>query len=253
MEFLLTGNLVRTKDVDWSITTIFTKNTNEIVKTGIVEVDGSAKDDIGKNRFVGKPINILYTYVFDGIFQTDEEALSSPQGTLGETVTPFQNESTLSAGAIRLQDTNGDGVLNEDDRVVIGQDPDWFGSVSTSFRYKNFSLLADLFIVEGATRYNNYLAGFNQGGTLRSVRNGIKRDYWTPENLSNTAPRPDFGGAPANISILGVSDASYIRLRTLTLGYELPTKTLDQIGMSSARFYITGTNLFTITDYQFPL
>ncbi|WP_445731342.1 SusC/RagA family TonB-linked outer membrane protein [Mariniflexile sp.] len=250
IELLLTGEIIRNNDLKWSVTGVFTKNRNEITKTGIVDVDGLPKDDLGRNRYAGEPINVYRAYVFDGIFQTDEEALGSPQGTLNGTVTPFQNVSTLFAGSIKLKDENNDGVINDDDRVIVKRDPDWFASISSSVQFKGFELLADLYIVEGAKRYNPYLADFNEGGTITSVRNGIVRDYWTPENPSNTAPRPNYAGAPANISVLGITDASYVRLRTLSLSYNLSQSVLGKLNMNAARLYITGSNLFTITDYK---
>ncbi len=250
VELLMTGDIIRNNAFKWSLTGIFTRNRNEIVRTGIVDVDGLPNDDLGRNRFAGQPINVRRSFIFDGIFQTDEEALASPQGTLGGTVTPFQNATTLFAGAIKLKDINNDGVINDDDNVVTALDPKWFASLASNFQYKGFELLADFYIVEGAMRYNPYLADFNQGGTLTSVRNGIKRDYWTPENPSNTAPRPDFGGAPANISALGLTDASYIRLRTLSLSYNVSRPVLEKLKMNAARLYVIGSNLFTITDYK---
>lgn len=250
LELLLTGHIIRKEGLRWSVTTSFTKNTNQIVKTGITDVNGNPKDDIGRNRFVGRPINVIRTMLFDGIFQSDEEALASAQGTLGGTVTPFQNVATLTAGAIRIKDVNGDGIINDLDNVVIRTDPKWYGSVSTNFEYKGFELLADLYIVEGATRYNPFLASFNEGGTLQSVRNGIKVNYWTPENPSTTHPRPNLNNAPANIGTMGVADASYIRLRTLSLGYNLPVSLLNKVNIGHAKLYFTATNLLTFTDYK---
>ncbi|MEQ7799142.1 TonB-dependent receptor [Pedobacter sp. ASV1-7] len=250
IELLLTGQLIRNSKMNWSVTGTFSRNTNEIVKTGIVDINGKPKDDLGRGRYVGRPINIIRTMVFDGIFQTDAEALASAQGSKGGTVTPFQSAATLYAGAIRLKDVNGDGIINDQDNVIIGTDPKWFGSISTNFEYKGFELLADLYIVEGATRYNPYLASFNEGGTFQSVRNGIKVDYWTPERPSNNYPRPNYNSAPANITALGIADASYVRLRTLSLGYSLPTSLISKAGVSNAKIYLTGTNLFTITDYK---
>lgn len=250
IELLLTGHLIRKDNLNWSVTTSFTKNNNQIVKTGIVDVNGNPKDDIGRNRFVGRPINVIRTMVFDGIFQTDAEALASAQGTLGGTVTPYQSVATLIAGSIRLKDVNGDGVINDLDNVVIRTDPKWYGSVSTNFAFKGFELLADLYIVEGATRYNPFLASFNEGGTLQSVRNGIKVNYWTPENPSTTHPRPNINNAPANIGTMGIADASYVRLRTLSLGYNLPASFLNKINASNVKLYLTATNLLTFTDYK---
>ena len=81
IELLLTGEIIRKNDLKWSITGVFTKNSNEMTKTGIVDVDGKPKDDLGRNRYAGEPINVYRAYVFDGIFQSDADALASPQGT----------------------------------------------------------------------------------------------------------------------------------------------------------------------------
>jgi TonB-dependent starch-binding outer membrane protein SusC len=250
IELMLTGHIIKKSSLNWSVTTSYSKNTNEIVKTGLVDGNGDPRNDINNNRFIGSPINVIYAYQFDGIFQTDDEALASAQGTLGGTVTPFQNVSTLKAGAIRLKDVNGDGVITLDDKIIIRTAPKWFGSVSTNVRFRNFDLLADFYIVEGAVRNNPYFNGFNEGGYNTSVRSGIKRDYWTPENPSNSYPRPNFTTSAANINVLGIDDASYVRLRTLSLGYTLPASVLSRIRMSNARIYATATNLLTITDYK---
>ncbi len=85
---------------------------------------------------------------------------------------------------------------------------------------------------------------------MQSVRNGIKVNYWTPENPSNEFPRPKFGNNPANISALGLRDASYVRLRTLSLGYTVPRNVLSKIKINAVRAYVTATNLVTITDYK---
>ncbi len=169
---------------------------------------------------------------------------------MGGTITPFQNVATLLAGAIRLKDVNGDGKITDDDQVVFATDPKWFSSISTTFSYKNFDLLADLYIVEGTMKSNPYLSSFNEGGTLQSVRNGIKVDYWTPENPSTTFPRPNYGAAPQNVSSLGLRESSYVRLRTLSLGYNMQNSLLDKMKLSGLRVYITASNLFTITDYK---
>jgi TonB-linked SusC/RagA family outer membrane protein len=251
IELLLTGEIIRSNNLSLSATAIFTKNKNQIVKSGLIDADGNARDDFNTNRFIGSPINVYFSYQFDGIFQTNEEALASPQAnTLGGTISPFQPLSTLFAGAVKLKDVNGDGVLNVDDRIIIKRDPKWFGSFSTNLTYKAFDLVADLYIVQGAIRYNPYISSFNEGGYNTAVRNGIVRDYWTPENPSNTYPRADFNAKATNIESLGYDDASYVRLRTLSFGYTLPTSLASKVRLSNVRAYATATNLFTITDYK---
>ena len=82
------------------------------------------------------------------------------------------------------------------------------------------------------------------------MRNGIKVDYWTPENNSTTFPRPSYASAPANIGTLAVADASYLRLRTLSLGYNFSKSVLDKLHLNNLKLYFTATNLVTITDYK---
>lgn len=252
VEILLTGHIIRNNNLNWSVTTAFTKNRNKLLKTGIVDVNSNPKDDLGRNRFVGQSINVIRTMLFDGIFQTDAEAIASPQGTLGGTVTPFTPLAVLKAGTIRIKDVNGDGRITDADNVILDANPKWFGSVSTNLEYKNFELLADLYIVQDVWKQNPFLGNFNEGGTLQSYRNGIKVDYWTPENHSNTHPRPNYGSGtgPAHTGLLTLSDASYVRLRTLSLGYNLPSGILNKIKISSFKLYITANNLVTITKYK---
>ena len=248
LEIFLNGNIIRSKNLNWNITTAFTKNKNELIKSGIVDIDGNAKDDQSRGRYIGYSINNIRTLVFDGIFQTDAEAAASPQAKPGSTTNA--NLTLLRAGSIRLKDVNEDGIVNDEDNVIINTDPKWYASVSSTLNFKNFELFADVYIVEGATKNNPYLSSFNQGGTLQSVRNGIKVDYWTPENNSTTFPRPSYASAPANIGTLAVADASYLRLRTLSLGYNFSKSVLDKLHLNNLKLYFTATNLVTITDYK---
>lgn len=246
VELLLNYAILRNQNFKWNVNATFAKNKNQIVKTGLLDGNGNPRDDENNNRFIGSPINIIYSYVFDGIFQTDQEALESAQAK-----TPnFQTPATLTAGSIRLKDVNGDGLINDLDKVKYKTQPDWFGSFATNLSYKGFDFLADIYVVKGATKRNPYLSDFNQGGTFQSVRNGIKVNYWTPENPSNEYPRPNFNSAPANIGVLAIQDASYVRLRTLSLGYTVPASFISKAHLNSLRVYFTGTNLITSTKYK---
>jgi hypothetical protein len=114
---------------------------------------------------------------------------------------------------------------------------------------RGFELYAELYTVQGAKRSNGFLADFNSGGTLQGVLNGIKVDYWLPENPTGTFPRPRRSQADPFIWSAAVQDASYVRLRTLQLAYHFPGKWLDKLGLPNLTIYGTATNLFTWTDY----
>ncbi len=128
--------------------------------------------------------------------------------------------------------------------------PDWFGTVSLNMTYKRFDFSADIYTVQGITKDNPYLYGYVQGGSLRGVKNGIKQDYWTPENPGGNWPRPRDGNDPPYMYTLGLQDASYVRLQNVSLGFTLPENTLQSLGLTNLRLYVTGSNLVTITDFQ---
>ena len=88
------------------------------------------------------------------------------------------------------------------------------------------------------------------GGSLRGKLNGVKVDYWTPFNPSNKFPRPSYSADPAYLSAIAIQDASYIRLRTLQLGYTFPTRLLKNTPIHKLRLYATATNLLTFTEFK---
>ena len=124
------------------------------------------------------------------------------------------------------------------------------GSFNLSVIYKSFDFSLDIYAVQGITRDNVYLYDYTYGGDLRGNRNGIKVDYWTPENPASRYPQPNAGTSPPGMTNLGLQDASYWRLQNITLGYTLPQRILNKIKLSTLRVYITGQNLYTRTNYQ---
>lgn len=237
IELGLTANVISSAKLDWSIMTSFSKNATKILKLSN-EVDslGIPLDDISRSRFIGHPIDIIYQYEFDGIWGSVEEIEGS-------------HMPDARPGDIRVKDTNGNGEVDTDDRIIINKDPDWYGSLSTRISVAGFDLYVELYHVHNATRTNNYLAGFNEGGTLQGVLNGIKVDYWTPENLTGTFPRPRRNETPSYIWSAAVSDASYTRLRTVSLTYHLPKAVLKKAKLADISIYGTATNVATWTDY----
>ncbi len=239
IEARVTANIIRNRDLSWSLTATFAHNDNKILKTGLVDINGKPMDDIGRRRFIGHPINVIYQKKFDGIFQTQAEIDASAQ----------KNQPNIIPGDVRVIDKNGDGKIDDDDNFIFSRDPDWVGAISTSLRYKGFELLADLYIVQGSLNLNPYLSVYENGGTLQGILNGIKVPYWTPEHHSSKYPRPQ-SQTQSYLSALAVQSTSYVRLRTLQLGYNVPSKWVNTLGLDRVKVYVTATNLFTITDYK---
>ncbi len=227
---------VKTKNFEWTLDLTYAKNQNKIVRIdGSLDENGKPKNDVNNNWFIGEPMNVYYDYAFDGIWQLNDDIASS-------------HMPNAKPGAVRVKDSNGDGKLDDTDRVIMYRDPEWIGTVATGIRYKGFDLSAELYISYGGTRYNSYLTSFNQGGDLTGKRNGVRRNYWTENNPSNEAPAPNMTQAPAYITALGYQDASFIRLRNMQIGYNFPKSVTKALSMQSLRLYATLTNIWTLTE-----
>jgi TonB-linked SusC/RagA family outer membrane protein len=256
LELGLTANIFNTEDFKWSVSTNWSNNKNKILE---LYNDGNGDvitEDTSYNYYVGQPVGVIYQYEFDGIWQEGEDFANSPQANPDSALT----QTDLRAGDIKIKDINGvddegnivsgpDGKITQEDRVFIDPNPDWFGSLSTTLQYKGFDLLLDFYAVEGATKVNPFLSVYNNGGTLRGDINGIKVDYYTPEDPSNSFPRPNADSSDPYLNALAVKDASYIRLRTVSLGYTLSDKVTSKLKFDQVKFYVTATNVFTKTDY----
>lgn len=186
---------------------------------------------------VGSPLGNFYGRVTDGIFQNQAEVDASAQ------------KGNAKPGDIRYKDLNGDGVINDNDRDIIGNsNPNSFGGFNNTFSYKGFDL--NIF-VQGT--FGNDLLNYGSfdlvnltGGSNQSAR---VLDRWTPTNPSNTIPRANSAGGSRILSTFQIEDASYLRFKNISLGYALPRTLLDRLAISSARVYVTAQNWFTITKY----
>ena len=221
---------------EWNLGLTFAKNDNRIKRIdGSLDSDGKPANDVNNKWFIGEPMNVYYNYVFDGIWQIGDDISSSSM--------PDANP-----GDIRIRDVNGDGRIDVDDRVVMRRDPDWIGTLSTSFSWKGIDLSAELYASVGGTIYNKYLTSFETGGDMTGKRNGLRRNYWTVNNPSNEAPAPNMTQPPAYITALGYQDATYVRLRNVQIGYTFPKRLVEKAYMQKLRLYMTFTNLWTRTD-----
>lgn len=200
----------------------------------------------------GEPIGTFYGLQFDGIFQSDEEA---ENGVVlnGQQNTPANALTRARAGDRKYRNINGDQVINEQDRTIIGNAlPDFTWGLNNTVSYMNFNLSV---FIQGS--HGNDMANFNALALedFRGVQNisaeaGLNR--WTPENPGNRYPRAlanrtiDVG----TFSSSAIEDASYVRLKNITLGYDLPSSVLGRIKARSLRIYVSATNLVTLTDYS---
>lgn len=236
-EASLTTNLIRKKDLNWSVGMNLSSNKNTVLAlTGELDDNGNPIDIAqqgGSRLSVGQSVNNIWLPEYGGIWQEGQDIANSG--------TPLANP-----GDIRVIDQDENGQIDERDNVFTNTDPEWYGSITNTFSYKGFELFADVYIVEGATRLNTVLA---DGELWKGSINGIRTKYYTPEFPSTSYPRPK-PDTHVHLFSFAVRDASYVRLRTLSLGYNFRGEILSKIGLSKAKIYATGTNLFTFTDFK---
>lgn len=225
VHYTLSGNVTYTK--------------NKVMSLG----DGSDKVDGPCITRVGETIASFYGYKTDGIFQNTQE-VNAYVNSKGEKM-----QANAKPGDVRFKDLNGDGVINEQDRTTLGAyfAPVTFG-LNAQFEWKGFDLGIELAGVAGNKIYNQKLTPytFNQFNFMNQWE-----DRWHGEGTSDKLPvlsnqRPD----NIQASDLFVNNGSYLRLRTLQLGYTFPKAWMEKIYLNKLRLYVNAQNLFTISGFN---
>jgi TonB-linked SusC/RagA family outer membrane protein len=222
----------------WTNDFSFSANKNEIVS-----LSNGAVDDVGNRWFIGQPITsttdscsrdcVWYDYRFLGIWQTSEATEAAKYGQ--------------KPGMIKVQDLNGDGLINDADRQILGNTyPKWTGSINSRVDYGRLDFSVQVITRQGFTIANTFRTSQS---TLAGRYNGIAVNYWTPSNPSQTDPRPNkdqenpiYGDARA------YEDGSFTRVRNITLGFSVPERFTAPVGAQTMRIYATAQNPFTFTS-----
>ena len=195
---------------------------------------------------VGHPVNSFYGYVTQGIFQTYYDVMAHAAQVNGS-----DGYNRTSAGDIRFKDLNNDGVINASDRTIIGNpNPKFIFAMNNSWSYKDIDLSLALQGVYGNQLFNaNNITQEAMSGANNQVAYVLSR--WEGPGTSNTVPRAIYGDPNENsrISDRYIEDGSYLRIKTLTLGYTLPKTLLQHAGIKTVRIYATAQNLYTFTKY----
>lgn len=226
---------VSKQDFNWTTTFNFARNKNQIE-----ELFGKKEDVVGSKWFIGEPININYTYVFDGIWQESERAAAKLYGQL--------------PGQARVKDLNNDGKIGPEDKQIIGQiDPKWTGGFSTTLNYKRFDFSASLFTRQGMQVLSSFHQEFtnlaDRGRAKLNVNYYMSPNTVTPTRQSNEYPQPANVG-PYWSSVGYYKDNSFVKVQNISLGYSLPNILLEKIKLKSLRLYANILNPFVFTDYE---
>ena len=184
----------------------------------------------------GESVGAFYGYVYEGVYQEGDTFI--PGGT-------FETEP----GGEKYADIEPDGVLNSDDRKVIGNpNPKAVWGFNNDFAYKRFSLNIFLQAFTGGDMLNFVRFDLdNLSGNTNATKDALKR--WTPENMNTNVPKA-FAGRTPHVSTRFVEDGSFLRLKNVSLGYDFAPEFLNKLKLRSARIYFSGQNLLTLTKYS---
>jgi TonB-linked SusC/RagA family outer membrane protein len=231
IEFSLTSRNVHTKNFSW-----VTTGNISYVQNKIIDIYGDGRDDVSNQWFVGEPIRVNYDYVFDGVWQLNEEAEAQKWGS--------------KPGYIKLKDANKDGKITPDDRQIIGQqDPKFLWGLTNTFSYKNFNLSVFLHGIHGVTKENDLMD--DEIVTSGVFRNTTVKNWWTPENPSNEWYMNHVdANKMAGVTTSIYENASFVRVKDVTLSYNFPTTVINKFGGNNLKIYATGRNLFTFTKWR---
>lgn len=247
VELMIGADILAQTELKWTSSFNISFNRNKVLELGgesykdVGGGDGHLKTGSVHRLIVGQPIGLFYGYVSDGIIQNAEELAAGPVGP------------TNWIGGRRYLDISGpngvpDGVVNATyDRAIIGDpNPDFFGGFTNTISYKGFELNAFTQFSYGADIFNYNAMELELPSGGQNVYSDLV-NRWTPNNPSDVYPKATTNRS-AVFSDVFMEDGSYLKIKTLTLGYTFPASEIK--ALSGLKLYITGQNLFTFTNYS---
>lgn len=223
----------------------------------ILALPNGASSIIQSGEFVGEPLSVIYDLKKTGIWQIANSAgINTAQTALqgGTVYLPVTGQTSplQYPGQIRVQDVNHDGVINASDNQIIGHfNPNYTFGLTNRFNYKNFDLSIVIQGRIGFTTIVPYVSSSNsnaQGWQFLNLgrHNQPVLPYWTPNNPGGTWPEPNDQFQSQYYSTLQYFDGSWIRAKSINLGYNIPGRLLKYLGISSLRVYANVTDPFFI-------
>jgi len=198
--------------------------------------------------YEGQPYGTFYGYKTDGIYQNAREI----DGDANIANDPRRTDGQIIPGDVRFLDLNNDGIVDDDDRTIIGSpQPKINYGFSAGANYKGFDFTMFFVGVGGVSIYNaDRMQGLDASYPLNMYADAM--NSWNGEGSSNTIPRMSINNVNRNFrpSDLFVEKGDYLRLKNMTLGYAIPKNAISKLKMSQARIYVTGQNLLTFTKYS---
>ncbi len=240
VEVSLNGVIVRSNSgLTWEAGINVYSNKNELVALA----SGQTRNE-GNAWFVGHPINVIFDYEKIGLWQSEDPFLTvyEPGGNVGMIKVKYTGGFNADGSPVRR--------IGPDDRQIIDVNPDFQGGFNTRLTYKGFDLSAVGVFQSGGTLVSTLYGSAGYLNLMTGRRNNVKIDYWTPENPDAKYPKPGglaSGDNPKYGSTLGYFDATYLKVRSITLGYDLKHALLKSSSLvNRMRVYAVVENPFVL-------
>lgn len=222
----------------WDLGVNLYANKNKLVSLA----SGQTRDE-NNWWFVGHPIDVIYDYEKVGLWQEGDKYrdILEPGGNAGMIKVKYTGEYNTDGSPVRQ--------INADDRQIIDVNPDFQGGFNTRVGYKGFDLSIVGAFKSGGKLISTLYSSAGYLNMLTGRRNNVKVDYWTPENTGAKYPKPggiESSNNPKYGSTLGYFDASYLKVRTITLGYDFKPDLTKKLGVTKLRVYATVQNPFVL-------
>ena len=261
IELTLNTVNIDNKDFKWSSNFNISFNKNKVLElaenqTSLLSIAKFDQNFNSQPNYIAKidqPMGMIYGYIYEGTYKYDDFDKSGSSYTLKGNVPHYVSESNTQPGMPKYKDLNGDGIIDTNDRTMIGRGlPIHTGGFTNNFEYKGFDLSVFFQWSYGNDVLNaNRLffdSGFQKKRELNQYASYTGR--WTPENPNSNIPAATNSSSNLVISSRVVEDASFLRLKTVTLGYTVPKTFLKKYKIDNARLYVAAQNLWTITGYS---
>lgn len=236
IEVILSTTNINLGQVKWSSSFNFSKIESEVLKLAV----GQSQIITGTGVIrVGEPIGQVYGYISDGVFKTQAEVDAAPMGSDG-------------LGQLKIVDVDKNNIIDANDRTVIGNAlPDFTYGISNSFSYKAIDLNIFMDGVSGVDLFDSTASRTIDGEAWGNKQISYFNDRWHPDNNPN-GNSPRSGGNTSRVynSTYALQNASFFRIRKITLGYSLPKGIVDKIGLDNLRVYTTAKDPFLFTKYR---
>jgi TonB-linked SusC/RagA family outer membrane protein len=215
----------------------------EIVDLAQRDAEGNLVSDTGNKWFIGQPLKVFYDYEKIGIWQANEKTEAASYGAYPGEIKVKDQEVT---------DSNGDGkpdAIGPNDRVILGNDiPSVYGGLNNKFAFKGVDFSFFLYYRLGYTLDSQFSADV---ASMQGRYNNVDVDYWTINNPTNSYPRPNFAQeSPTYGTTLRYFQGGFVKLRTVSLGYNLPKSLTSAMKITSLRIYFTAQNVFAWSKYK---